>query len=324
MTGEQLSASLATAGRQASEWFSGLPVKKLHNLLCGLFILWVLYGLVQLIITLIPASPIEVPESAATGIANPAAQQQSVDIASLQALQLFGEAGVTEQPVEAEPQPVVDEEAINAEKTRLNLTLEGIVYSPAQQDSAAVIVHGGKQELFLVGDEIPVGNNVSLSRVMLDRVILDNNGNLESLWLYDEEKDAQRIATRNSRPVERAAIRDRIADMREDDNITDMAEDYRERLFQNPASLAEVIRISPAQEQGEMVGYRISPGKDREQFERLGLKTNDVVTSINGIELNEPSNALEIYKLMRTATEASFTIDRNGQPVEILVSLGDQ
>lgn len=323
MTGEQLSASLATAGRQVSAWFNGLPAKKVHNLLCAVLILWVLFGLAQLIITLIPSSPIQPAGVSAPDPSQPTVSQPSVDIAALQDLHLFGEAGAVAEQVETAPLPVVDEEALNAEKTRLQLTLEGIVYSPVQEDSAAVIVHSGKQELFLVGDEIPVGNNVSLARVLLDRVILDNNGNLESLWLYDEEKDAQRYAVRNSRPVVRPD-RDSVADMREDGDITDMAEEYRERLFQNPASLAEVIRISPAQQQGEMIGYRISPGKDREQFERLGLKANDIVTSINGIELNEPSNALEIYKLMRTATEASFTIDRNGQPVEILVSLGDQ
>ncbi len=196
--------------------------------------------------------------------------------------------------------------------------LEGIVYSPDAADSAAVIVAKGKQELFQVGDTIPVGNQVTLSRVLLDRVILDNNGNYESLWLYDDDKSSGgAMERRRSRPG-----RDRVSDMRDNSRITDMAESYRERLMDNPSSLAQVIRIAPVQENGEMIGYRISPGKDREQFQALGLKPGDVVTSINGIQLNEPSNALEIYKLMRSATEASFTIDRNGSPVEILVSLG--
>lgn len=322
MTGEQLNASLSTASRQVSDWFSGLPASKIHNLVCGLLVLWLVYGLAQLVMTLIPAS---IPEPAADTRA-PLAEstgpaQSAVDIAALQAFQLFGEAGAAPQATEAKPVPVVNEEEINAEKTRLKLSLEGIVYSPSQQDSAAVIVHSGKQELFLVGDKIPVANNVSLARVLLDRVILDNNGKLESLWLYDEEKSASRVNTPGRR-TERPVQREEVADMRKNESITDMAEDYRERLFQNPASLAEVIRISPAQQNGEMVGYRISPGKDREQFESLGLRANDIVTGINGIELNEPSNALEVYKLMRTATEASFTIDRNGEPLEIMVSLG--
>ena len=71
------------------------------------------------------------------------------------------------------------------------------------------------------------------------------------------------------------------------------------------------------------MGYRISPGKDRKQFTQFGFKNNDIVTSINGITLNEPSKALEIYKLMRTANEATFDIDRNGEARQILVSLND-
>ena len=47
------------------------------------------------------------------------------------------------------------------------------------------------------------------------------------------------------------------------------------------------------------------------------------MTSVNGIVLDEPAKALEIYKLMRTAMEATFTVDRNGTSVEVLVSLQD-
>jgi len=114
-----------------------------------------------------------------------------------------------------------------------------------------------------------------------------------------------------------------VTDMRDDDKVTSLANDYRDKLYKNPRSLAEVLRILPAQEQGQLVGYRVSPGKDKVQFSQLGFKSNDIVTSVNGIVLDEPAKALEIYKLMRTAMEATFTVDRNGTSVEVLVSLQD-
>ena len=319
MTAEQLSANLVTVGRQASEWIAGVPVKTTRNLLCGLLIVWTASAGVQLIATLSSRQQATVADQTAV-VGSGGVQQRVLDIESLQSMNLFGAVGEVLEVV-APTQPAVDEVEANAAKTKLNLTLEGIVYSSDPAAAAAVIVHSGKQELFRVNDKIPVGQNVSLARVLLDRVILDNSGNFESLWLYDDEQ-SKAVA---SRPVPARSAKEadeRIADLRGDGNITDMAQDYRERLFDNPSSLAEVVRITPAQEAGQMIGYRISPGKDREQFERLGLKANDIVTGINGIDLNEPSNALEVYKLMRTAKEANFTISRNGEPLEILVSLG--
>ena len=332
MTGEQLSANLATAVRQWSTWIQEglgrLPTSKIHNGICAVLVLWVLYGLVQLVVVFIP-SPATESEAIAVGgdseqrSPGPATANSpgSVDLAGLQALNIFGVAGAEPKPA-AEPAPVVDEEAMNAAKTRLNLTLEGIVYSQDDTESVAVIVHQGKQEQFYIGDKIPAANGVTLARVLLDRVILDNNGKYESLWLYDDSKSPASSARTTSRRSEAA---DRVADMRSNEEVTDMAQQYRQQLYKNPASLAEVIRIAPQQKDGQLVGYRISPGKDREQFETLGLQPNDIVTSINGIALNEPSNALEIYKLMRSAKEASFTLDRGGQTVEIMVSLaGDE
>ena len=66
-------------------------------------------------------------------------------------------------------------------------------------------------------------------------------------------------------------------------------------------------------------------GKAAEKcFAQFGFKNGDIVTGINGIVLDDPAQALEVYKIMRSAQQASFTVDRNGNPVEIVVSLGAQ
>ena len=324
MTGEQVAASLATASQRALGVLQGLPVKTVHNVLCGVLALWLLYQLVTLVMVLVPSSSPEPVSTEAPAAASASSQANNtggnakvVQIGELQALNLFGKAGAEPIPAAAAAPVVIEEEAINAAKTKLNLALEGIVFTPQAAESVAVIVFQGRQEQYRIGDKLPAGNQVVLSRVLMDHVILDNSGRYESLWLYDDDKNK-----RSTRSRPRRAPR-QVTDIRDDDDATDLAQGYRQRLYSNPASLAEVIRISPAQKDGQMVGYRVSPGKDRKQFAQLGFKANDIVTSINDIELDEPSKALAIYKLMRTAKEASFTVQRNGQAVQIMVSLDD-
>ena len=181
-----------------------------------------------------------------------------------------------------------------------------------------MIVYQGNQDQYHIGDKLPAGQ-VVLSRVLMDHVILDNNGRYESLWLYNDDKDKPVAKASRNRSRQKPSV----ADMRNNNDITNLAQGYRQRLYNNPASLAEVLKIAPAQENGEMIGYRVSPGKDKEHFTQLGFQANDIVISINNIELDEPSKALEIYKLMRSAKEASFTVQRGDEVLEIMVSLDD-
>lgn len=312
----QVSERLAFTGQQWVNGLRSLPLKSVHNLLCGLLVLWLLIVIAQFIWALMPS---EVDTPAAANVAlMPQVSTKEVDIAKLQKHHLFGEAGAVapKQPVAA---TIEDDVALNATKTQLNLSLEGVVHTPDAADSVAIIVYQGKQDQYLVGDSLPVSSKVTLARVLLDHVILDNAGRYESLWLYDDEKKSAATTTRNQRIA--VTKRNNVTDKRNNDRVTDLASGYREKLYNNPSSLAQVLRISPAQKGGTLIGYRVSPSRDKEQFAALGFKANDVVTSVNGIELNDPTKALEIYKLMRTAKEASFVVERDGQLIDVMVSL---
>ena len=105
-----------------------------------------------------------------------------------------------------------------------------------------------------------------------------------------------------------------------------MAGKYRQQLMKNPASLADVIRVSmnTDKDTGQLNGYRVRPGRHREAFTEFGFKPNDVVTAINGVELNDPAKTMEVYKMLRQAKEANFNVMRDGQTVTVMVSLDDE
>lgn len=70
-----------------------------------------------------------------------------------------------------------------------------------------------------------------------------------------------------------------------------------------------------------MVGYRVRPGRERELFDQVGLKTNDIVTSVNGIEINDPKQIRTVYQNLKTATEAQLEVNRDGEIIPITISL---
>ena len=83
-----------------------------------------------------------------------------------------------------------------------------------------------------------------------------------------------------------------------------------------------MVNIAAVREAGALKGYRVSAGRDREQFEALGFKSNDIVTGVNGIRLSDPGKAMELYRVMRSASEANFDVLRDGQELNLVVGLG--
>jgi general secretion pathway protein C len=229
----------------------------------------------------------------------------AVDLPRVQALNLFGEG-----PAAGSAPPVV---AINASQTALNLQLEGVALAAAPGRSAAIIVVGGKQSTYRVGETLPVGNQVRLESVHNDHVIIANNGAAESLWLYDANKAN---ASRSSGPTRTTA--------RSAGGTGDVINRLRAERANAPAvaaTLGEIIQVAPAHANGELVGYRLSPGVKLKEFVQLGFEENDIVTSVNGVALNDMRNLPQLYSLMNEATEVSFSLLRNGQPQTLQISL---
>ena len=66
---------------------------------------------------------------------------------------------------------------------------------------------------------------------------------------------------------------------------------------------------------GQLQGYRVYPGRDRRAFASLGLRPGDLVTEINGIRLNNPTQGLEVFSSLANASQVNVTVERNGSPL---------
>lgn len=250
----------------------------------------------------------------------PAPAAEAVDIAGLQARRLFGTRDAAVAGT-ASGQPVARPEA--PIETRLNLRLEGVVVGNPASTGFAMITAGNTTGSYRVGERLPGGGRVVLDAIYPDRVVLENNGSNETLWLYDAGRDAVSTA-----PTPAAALP--AAGQAEGGSYDPVAlvRAFRERLANTPAAtefltLAEIVRISPAQENSRLVGYRLSPGEHLKEFVRLGFRTNDIVTRVNGIELDDIGNLPALYDVMTTAGDVTLTLERDGRPLDLQLSLAD-
>ncbi len=337
MPAQWLSSSSDVSGRATAALTGALrsmsqpeQARRLRRVLLLLLSLWAVLGLSRLIWALLPAS--EAISGPPPQIINPVTTSRSggaadpVDIKRMRAWHLFGEAGATAPSVQAQPQVVASERdgiEKGARETRLNLTLRGIIASTEDGLGHAIIEHQSRQAVYAVEDKLPVSGRVTLAKVMPRQVVLDNGGTYELLVLFEDSRlgAGQAAPPQRSDPIPRSVKKGEQIDKRQDAEATALAVNYRERLYKDPQSLAKVVNVSAVREGGQLLGYSIRPGQEKEQFEQLGFKAGDLVTSVNGIALDNPANTMSLYSAMRSAGEVVFELERGEESLTISVSL---
>lgn len=265
----------------------------------------------------IPAGAVTVSTSTA-----PVDTGGGVNITQLKSIPVFGKV---EAPQPQDPQQQQQQAAAvqtNVVTTQLNLTLVGVVASSEEASSRAIIGSGDKQDVYAINDTLPVGNNVTLVKVMPDRVIINNNGQYESVWLYQADPNAPPISQASMSPPadQQQAIypSGRPGSGGPEQGSQDNGNSPVAEVSRN---LSDVLAMSIHRENGRVVGYKIRPGRDAERFKSFGLQNDDVVTAINGTPLTDPAKIMEVYKNMGNTTSANLEIKRGGSVINVDVVL---
>jgi general secretion pathway protein C len=273
------------------QWFTAVN-RYLPSGITAVLVIAIAYQLSALTWTLVPGStPVAAPGPRAAG--GPAPAQ---DYSVLTNSHLFGEAAEQAAPVAA---AVVD-----APDTTLSLTLRGILSKEGDPEGSCIIEGSrGDSKTYYVGQTVENADGATLHSVYADRVLLDRSGRLETLRLPKEltasAGSPMGMPSPLPQPAQSAPLREVISD--------------------NAARLGDIIRPVPHVQEGQMIGFRVNPGRDRAAFEALGLQPGDVVTDINGTVLDDPGQGLQVFQSLGEATQANVTVLRDGVPQVIVI-----
>ena len=220
------------------------------------------------------------------------ATRKGIDVQAIAAAHLFG-IPQAEQTAPEDAQP-----------TQMNLVLSAVFASNDPTKGLAVIGESPQSaKVYAVGATVRPGTK--LHSVYLDRVLLDRNGQLETLSL--PRPSTAGIA------ITRTPVAPRPGGNQFADNLRRIAET-------NPTAFAEVVRPQPVFANGVQRGYRVYPGRNRQQFAKLGLQPGDLVLSINGTPLDDPQRGMEIFNTIGTSDRVQVTVERNGQSQELTLN----
>jgi general secretion pathway protein C len=280
---------------RTNEWRSRLQAQG-PKLVSAVFAALILLQLLQIGYPLI-SKPLKSPQpTVAPSVPRP--QRSGVDIQTVVSAHLFGAA--VADPSTQDPE--------NAPQSSANLLLAGTIATQNPKRGVAIISDAGSaSKVYSVGERI---GGASLHSVYLDHVILDRGGALETLLLPRQLPPSARGAAVSRRPGG-------------DPRTAAAVDNIRRMVQQDPSILDQVMRTVASYDNaaGKLRGFRAYPGRNRAIFGKLGLKSGDLVTAINGTPLDDPQRSQDVFNTIQTSDHVTVTIERGGQKQDITLNI---
>jgi general secretion pathway protein C len=106
------------------------------------------------------------------------------------------------------------------------------------------------------------------------------------------------------------------------DNLYTIDKQVIDGALSNLNNLATQARMVPSFRNGVANGFKLFQIQPGSLYSSIGIENGDVITKINGYEINSPDKALEIYQKLRDAAHLTIELDRNGQNVKKDYNIG--
>ncbi|MCW8924289.1 MAG: type II secretion system protein GspC, partial [Gammaproteobacteria bacterium] len=215
---------------------------------------------------------------------------------------LFGIAETKKAPITASVAP----------ETKLNLVLKGVLAAGTTPMASAIIAQSanGKEEIYGIGDKIPGG--ITLKEIHPEHVILERRGQLETLRMLKDKGNAQFSPVSNAAQPSTSLI---------STASTKKLKKIRNELIKNPKSFQNYALPIVVRENGKQIGFRLQPKQNSDLLTQAGIEPSDVITSINGIKLNDMTNSISALNALRTANSVNIMVKRNGVEVPLNIQL---
>jgi general secretion pathway protein C len=223
--------------------------------------------------------------------------------------------------VVVETEEEVDE--IEAPETKLNLTLHAVMAQGEGQGFAIIGEGNGAGKVFTVTEDM--FGQASLSKVFGDRVILDRNGQLETLR-YEKI-----ISSGLMQPVQSVESNDGSSDSFQEalqqanravasggdlqSQVQGMVTYVQERANADPEAFINEMGLLPTEG-----GYQVT--RQARQLQMVGLRPGDIVTAVNDSPVgNIQSDQVLLNQFLQTGGELKIQIRRGSRSFTIYQSI---
>jgi len=193
--------------------------------------------------------------------------------------------------------------------TSLNLVLTGVMVR-GQGSYALIRIEGGDETPVTIGEEILAG--ARLHSVYPDRVVLARAGGYELLMLKETipTLPAGAVTMNSASPASTAA-----SGVRANGNQYTLDREVIQQQMQRPEFLSQALIVPNAG--GGFLVRDVQPGS---LYEKLGVRTGDVIRGVNGQPVNNIEDVMKLYQGMGGVEHAgniALEVTRGGRQQQL-------
>lgn len=191
------------------------------------------------------------------------------------------------------------------EQTKLNLKLWGTV--TGEVDKAYAVIEDKKtrqQDLYHIGDSI---QNATVKRILRGKVVLSVDDRDEILEM-EETLMASRDSGRSQQTYE-----PRTSQSEESSQKITLQRSLVDNALRNINDLMGQVKIRPHFKDGKPDGLMLSSIRSTSIFKKMGLRNGDIITAVDGRQIESVDDALQFYEHLRAATDITLELKRRGQ-----------
>ena len=195
-------------------------------------------------------------------------------------------------------------EGINVEalkQTNLNLKLLGTVTGDRSKAYAVIEEKKGKrQNLYRVGDVV---QTAIVKIILREKVVLNVNGKDEILEMEKAYRSQKRKKSSKIPKIPKASHSQNIA----------LERFQIDNAIKNVNNLMKQVRIRPHFHNEKPDGLILSNIQSGSLFARMGLKNSDIITGVNGKNIESVDDALKFYWRLKSSSNVQLQLKRKGR-----------
>lgn len=207
--------------------------------------------------------------------------------------------------------------------SRLPYTLVATWIASPAEESVAIFRINNYGQLVRWGETL---DGAKVAAIYRERAVFLNGQSYECVTLGVAQKggSAPKPASKpasDGKPAEKtpsnseAVIRAGIREISENRKEVDRA--MLDEQLADLNKLSKDARVTAYYKDGKQAGFKVTRVNQGSLYDVLGLKRNDILTGVNGEDLDSPTKALKLIEGLSSAKDITITIERRGKPMEV-------
>jgi general secretion pathway protein C len=201
-------------------------------------------------------------------------------------------------------------------------TLKGVIYENPKK-GIATLEYKGKSYVLEIGEEL---EGFRLFKFAPKAVIFIKDGNSYKVELFKNKHSSSNINKNSynsnishiSKPKEKPKVEKNInRDIKRDGDTTIISKNLFNKYKSNISLIRKNIGVAPVMENNKLKGFRVRYIKKGSDFEKVGVKSGDIITAINGEEITDLSVPIRFFNNINTISNATITIKRGNEEKEL-------